>query len=208
MDGTVELLGTISPAIFIDVLAETARSPSASRRARTAVALEQIGSREGLSIAKKGWKSEKDEATRAEWIRALAACGKADKGSIRTVIKAARKDSHPLVRRSGLGYSLPTEDAMEALEKARGGPLAEERDAGVLALALGRSIEDKSLLEKVLESDLEDGSRRTAEAVMGVLEGGPLYPLSGEFKQISESEIDRSRIFFRPVGENLESMGR
>jgi hypothetical protein len=97
---------------------------------------------------------------------------------------------------------------MEALEKALGGPLAEERDAAVLALALGRSIEDKSLLEKVLESDLEDGSRRTAEAVMGVLEGGPLYPLSGEFKQISESEIDRSRIFFRPVGENLESMGR
>ncbi len=211
VDGTVELLGTISPAIFIDVLAETARSPSASRRARTAVALEQIGSREGLSIAKKGWKSEKDEATRAEWIRALAACGKADKGSIRTVIKAARKDSNPLVRRSaliGLGYSLPNEDAMEALEKALGGPLAEERDAAVLALALGRSIEDKSLVEKVLESDLEDGSRRTAEAVMGVLEGGPLYPLSGEFKQISESEIDRSRIFFRPVGENLESMGR
>ena len=38
--------------------------------------------------------------------------------------------------------------------------------------------------------------------------GGPLYPLSGEVKQISESEVERGRIFFRPVGENLEAMGR
>lgn len=211
VDGTVELLGTISPANFIEVLAETARNPRASRRARTAVALEQIGSREGLSIAKKGWKSEKDEGARAEWIRALAACGRTDKGSIRTVIKAAAKDDNPLVRRSALialGYTLPNEGAMEALQEALGGPLAEERDAAVLALALGRAREQKALVQRVLDSDLEDRSRRTAEAAMGVLEGGALYPLAGEFKRISESEIERGRIFFRPVGENLESMGR
>lgn len=211
VDGTVELLGTISPANFVEVLAETARSPSASRRTRTAVALEQIGSREGLSIAKKGWKSEKDEGARAEWIRALAACGRTDKGSIRTVIKAAAKDDNPLVRRSaliGLGYTLPNEAALEALQEALGGPLAEERDAAVLALALGRARDQSGLVQAVLESDLEDGSRRTAEAAMRVLEGGPLYPLAGEFKRISESEIERGRIFFRPVGDNLESMGR
>ncbi len=211
VDGTVELLGTVSPANFIEVLAETARSPSVSRRLRTAVALEQIGSAEGLSIAKKGWKSEKDEAARPEWIRALAACGRSDKGSIRTVIKAAAKDDNPLVRRSaliGLGYTLPNKDALKALEEAIRGPLAEERDAAVLALALGRAWAQQGLVQEVLDADLEDNSKRTAEAAMRVLEGGPLYPLSGEFKRISESEIERGRVFFRPVGDDLDDLGR
>lgn len=211
VDGTVELLGTISPANFIEVLDETARSPSSSRRLRTAVALEQIGSPDGLSLAKKGWKSEKDEAARPEWIRALAACGRSDKGSIRTVIKAAAKDDNPLVRRSaliGLGHTLPNKDALKALEAALQGALAPERDAAVLALALGRARDQRSLVQGVLDSDLEDQSRRTAEATMAVLEGGPLYSLSNEFKRISESEVERGRIFFRPVGENLETMGR
>ncbi len=211
VDGTIELLGTISPANFIEVLMETARSPSASRRLRTAVALEQIGSAAGLTLAKKGWKSEKDESARPEWIRALAACGRSDKGSIRTVIKAAAKDDNPLVRRSallGLGYTLPNKDALKALKVALAGPLAEERDAAVLALAMGRARDQRGLVEAVLKADVEDRSRRTAEAALAVLDGGPLYPLSGEVKQISESEVERGRIFFRPVGENLEAMGR
>ena len=82
--------------------------------------------------------------------------------------------------------------------------------AGLLPLfnMSSRARDQASLVQGVLESDLEDGSRRTAEAAMRVLEGGPLYPLAGEFKRISESEIERGRIFFRPVGDNLESMGR
>lgn len=211
VDGTVELLGTISPPLFIEVLEETARGRSPSRRARTAVALEQIGSEEGLSIARKGWKSEKDDAVRAEWIRALAACGRADKGSVRTVVKAAAKDDSALVRRSaliGLGHVLPSDDALEALQEAIGGPRAEERDAAVLALALGRAREHVALVEAVLESDLEDASRRTAEAALAVLQGGALYDLEGEVRRVSESEIGRGRIFFRPVAADLESMGR
>ena len=211
VDGTVELLGTISPATFIEVLEETARSKSPSRRARTAVALEQIGSAEGLSIARKGWKSEKDDAVRAEWVRALAACGRADKGSVRAVIKAAAKDDSDLVRRSaliGLGHALPDESALDALREALGGRRAEERDAAVLALALGRSREHAALVEAVLASDIEDRSRRTAEAALAVLQGGPLHRIEGEVKRVSESEIERGRIFFRPVGRDLESLGR
>lgn len=200
IDWTVGLMGQVSTSAFIDVIAGQATSDRASRRAQVAVALEQLGDPDGLKSATRGWKKEKDPAVKAEWILGVAACGCDDRGAIRTVLKAARKDKDDRVRRSailGLGHVLPREEAREfLLERVAKGP-DDERDAAVVALALGRCTEARAALDGLAEAELEAASREKLEAALAVLDGGNLHLIEDAFKELSGSELQRGRLFFR-----------
>lgn len=200
VDGAIGLLGQYSTEDFIEVLGKEAKSDRPSRRSQVAAALEQIGSPEGLAIAKKAWKKEKSDGAKAEWIRALGACGCSDKGTAKVILKAIEKEKSSLVRKSAIlaaGYLLPSDSVAEVLEElARSGPVG-EREAAILALALGRSTASTEMLTTLKESDLAPETLEVVDAALSVLGGGNLYLIGGLAGKITESEIRRDRVFFR-----------
>ena len=200
VDGVISLMGLASTSTFLDSITAEATSERAVRRAQVAVALEQLGDPDGLSAAMKAWKKEKDPSVRPEWIRAIAACGPDDKGALKAVLKAAEKDKDELVRRSailGLGHALPQERALEFLREQLSEAAPPDRDAAVLALALGRCVEARGEIAALAEGDLEPGSVEIVEAALSVLDGGNLYLIEDHVRRISESELGRGRLFFR-----------
>ncbi len=211
VDGTIALTGLISPALFLEILEDAASSNSESRRAQVAVAYEQFGSPEGLATVKKALKKEKVASVRAEWARALGACGRGEKSVAKALIRAARKDKSARVRRSaiiGLGHVLPEASAQAFLEETvtAGGGL--EREAAIVALALGRAVSARGVVAAVSEEDIEASTAGAVDAALAVLDGGNLHLIEAEVRRISESEIDRGRIFFRATGVVLPGGGR
>ena len=211
VDGVVGLMGLISTSTFLDAITAEATSERAVRRAQVAVALEQLGDPDGLSTAMKAWKKEKDPSIRPEWIRAIAACGADDKGALKAVLKAAEKDKDELVRRSailGLGHALPQERALEFLREQLAEAAPPDRDAAVLALALGRCVEARGEIAALAEGELEPESTEIVEAALSVLDGGNLYLIEDHVRRVSESELGRGRIFFRSTGSSFDGGGR
>ena len=200
VDGAIGLLGQYSTEGFIEVLEKEAKSDRVNRRAQVAVALEQIGSVEGLKIVKKAWKKEKDDVAKAEWIRALAACGWSDKGTVKTILKVIDKEKSLFVRKSAIlaaGYLLPHDDTADVLETlARSGDEG-EREAAILALALGRNVASKEMLTGLMESGPGTETVTAVEAALSVLDGGNLHLIDQLVAKVSESEIRRDRVFFR-----------
>lgn len=200
VDGAIGLLGQYSAEGFIDVLEKEAKSDRVERRAQVAVALEQIGSVAGLKVAKKAWKKEKDDAAKAEWIRALGACGWSDKGTVKTILKVIEKEKSLFVRKSAIlsaGYLLPNDAAEEVLESLVKSGDEGEREAAILALALGRNVPSKELLTGLMESGLAPETQSAVEAALSVLDGGNLHLIDQPVAKVTESEIRRDRVFFR-----------
>ncbi|MEM9383372.1 MAG: HEAT repeat domain-containing protein, partial [Planctomycetota bacterium] len=136
LDGVVGLAGALSTAAHVELFEDAAKSSRASRRAQSAVALEDLGRPEGLAAAKKAWKKEKDVAVRSEWARALGACGRGQASVAKALVRAARKERSARVRRSailGLGHVLPEPSALAFLEETVREGSGLEREAAILA---------------------------------------------------------------------------
>ena len=203
IDGTFELLGTISSKRYIEVLEAFATHNRASLRARVAVAFEQIGHPDGLSTVKKALKKEKDDEVRAEWVRALGACGFGQKSALNTLAKLAEKEKDDRVRRNAilaLGHLLPAEGAFDFLTELLGTADGEDRSAAILALALGRATGARELIAGFEEGEDDEDVLKLIRRSLKVLDGGNLYEIQSSFSLISESEVGRARLFFRPGG--------
>ncbi len=202
IDGTFELIGGSASPKYLECLEKFASHNRASLRMRVAVAYEQIGDTEGLSAVKKALKKEKDDDVRAEWVRALGACGRGDKSTSKTLVRIAEKEKDDRVRRNAilaLGHLLPDEGAEEALVELATGGEGDDRWAAVLGLALGRSIGARGLIEGMGEGENDEDILKIIERSLRVLDGGNLYEIQSSCALISESEISRWRLFFRPV---------
>jgi hypothetical protein len=200
INGSLAIIGNMSTPRFLELLEKYAERPSANTRAQVAVSIEQIGHPDGVSIAKKGLKKEKDDAVRAEWVRALGASGRNDKATGRSLIKLAQKDKDPRVRLNAilaLGHVLPdagARDFLVDLAELGGG---EAQLAAVLALGLGRDRESVDLLTKLSKEDPGDVLKTHLDIVLRVLNGANLYELEVLFKNLDGSNLDRKRVFFR-----------
>ena len=211
IDGTFELIGLSASKKYLQCLKKFASHNRASLRMRVAVAYEQIGDPDGLSEVKKALKKEKDDEVRAEWVRALGACGRGDKSTSKTLVRLAEKEKNDRVRRNAilaLGHVLPEEGALEALlEIARDGE-GDDRYAAVLGLALGRAEAGRGVMERMREGEEDGELSELLERSLAVLDGGNLNELQSSFKLISESTLDRWRLFFVPVPAGFGADGR
>ncbi len=200
-DGTIGLIGNLSPERYLDLLKKFADRESQSTRARVAVALEQIGSARGLSMAKAGWKKEKNAEARPEWVRALGGCGWNNKSVARTLIKVAQKDKDPLVRLNAilaLGHTLPDEGARKFLLEVADLNGGEEQLAAILAFGLGRDRRVVDLLEKMRPEGADpDPFREHLDAVLKVLAGADLRVIEPLVRALDGSSIRRDRLFFK-----------
>ena len=203
IDGTFELLGTISSRKYLDCLEGFSTHNRASLRARVAVAYEQIGHSDGFAAVKKALKKEKDVEVRAEWVRALGACGFGEKSALSSLVKLAEKEKDDRVRQNAIlaiGHLLPSDDALEFLTELVGSAEDEDRSAAVLALALGRATEARELIAGLEEGEEDEDVLKLIRRSLRVLDGGNLYEIQSSFSLISESDIGRARLFFRASG--------
>lgn len=218
-NGTIGLIGTLSPERYLSLLKEFAGEPNETTRARVAVALEQMGSARGLNMAKAGWKKEKHADARPEWVRALGACGWNNKSVARTLMKIVQKDKDLRVRLNAvlaLGHTLPDAGAREFLMEFADLSGGEEQLAAILALGLGRDRQAIGFLEKLraertepeaeADADADAGEDEAAtadplrvhlDAVLKVLAGADLSELESLVGAIDGSDIKRDRLFFR-----------
>lgn len=160
-DGTIGLIGNLSPVRYLDLLKDFADRNGHSTRARVAVALEQFGSARGLSLAKTGLKKEKHADNRPEWVRALGACGWNNKSVARSLIKLAEKDKDVRVQLNAvlaLGHTLPDAGAREFLMELADLSGGEQQLAAILAFGLGRDREAVEFLEKMRAERTQAGS--------------------------------------------------
>lgn len=206
IDGTFELIGLSGSPKYLECLEKFSSHNRASLRMRIAVAYEQIGHTDGLSTVKKALKKEKDDEVRAEWVRALGACGRGDKSTSKSLVRLAEKEKDDRVRRNAilaLGHLLPDEGALEALMSLAEEGEGDDRWAAVLGLALGRASEGRGLMERMKEGEKDEDILKIIERSLQVLDGGNLYEIQSSFRLISESEIERWRLFFRPVPQGF-----
>jgi len=204
IDGTFELIGGSASPKYLECLKKFASHNRANLRMRVAAAYEQIGHTDGLSAVKKALKKEKDDDVRAEWVRALGGCGRGDKSTSKTLIRLAEKEKDDRVRRNAilaLGHLLPEEAAEETLMQIAEEGEGDDRWAAVLGLALGRATGARELIEEMKEGEDDEDILKIIERSLRVLDGGNLYAIQSSFALISESEIARWRLFFRPVPE-------
>jgi len=212
IDGTFEFIGLVSPPKYLKSLKQFSSHNRASLRARIAVGYEQIGDPDGLAVVKKALKKEEDDEVRAEWVRALGACGRGDKSTSRALVRLAQKEKDSRVRHNAilaLGHVLPEKGALEALMELAADGEGDDRWAAVLALALGRagcweSNEVRELIEGMKEGEDDEVVLKIIERSLRVLDGGNLYEIQSSFSVISESELYRGRLFFRPSAPDPE----
>jgi len=200
LDGTIHLVGLSSTALYLPALEQFAEHRRAELRRQVAVAYEQIGSPLGLSSVKRALRKEKDDGVRAEWVRALGACGRGQKAVARTLVRLAEKDRVAHVRSSAilaLGHVLPEPGAEAFLaELAReGAPPA--RHIALLALALGRARGAEPLCAQLAQDEADEESAEVARVALAVLRGeANTLSLREPIDALVPSPVDRWRIFF------------
>lgn len=209
IDGSFEFIGMASTAKFLPVFEQFCSHNRAGLRARIAVGYEQIGHSDGLVAVKKALKKEKDDDVRAEWVRALGACGRGNKSVSKTLVRLASKERNDRIRRNAilaLGHVLPEKGALEQLTELVEEGEGDDRWAAVLALALGRELGSRELIEGLKAGEKDPELLEIIDASLRVLDGGQLHEIQSSFEDISESIHKRWRLFFHAVGEAPEDL--
>ena len=147
---SLHTIGTIAPARFWEVVELFAEDDTDEVRHEAAVALEQLGARDGLKLAKQGWKDEERGALRGAWLRALAASGAVDKATRKTLLKVVGGEDEPRELRAAaafaLGYLERHDDVREAWSTLLEGDDGGLRVAAACGVALAR---DEAMLGAV-----------------------------------------------------------
>ena len=168
---------------------------------QAAVALEQLGEPAALKLVKRQLRKEKVANVRAEWLRALGACGRGDARVARQLLAVAEDDDDDArVRRNAvlaLGHVLPEPSAKQFLEHTATYALDELREVAVLALALGRSVESRAVIDATQDGEPQAQLLAVREAALHVLDGGNLVELEPHVGRVSGSDVPRPRLFFR-----------
>ena len=143
-------VGVIAPARFWEVVELFAEDELDELRHEAAVALEQLGAEDALKLAKRGWKDEERDALRGAWLRGLAACGAADKGARKTVLKAALDGDEPRELRAAAAFALGYLEHHDDVRAAWTGLLEGDDPVLRVAAACGAALaRDEAMLAAV-----------------------------------------------------------
>jgi len=199
LEGTVHLIGVLSPARFTVVLADLTKNASDGLRREIAVAFEQMGAPEGLKTVKSQLAKEKDHAIERCWLRALGACARDDKGARRTLLQAASKGKDQLRRRNAmiaLGYLAPDEDVHALLRTSLASGHVDDRLAAACAMAISRDVRFVPDLQAALAEVQKGDQQRALQRALDVLEGGNLQVIERVVSEVAGDELRRERVFF------------
>ena len=67
----------------------------------------------------------------------------------------------------------------------------------MLALALGRQVDARDLIEEVGNIKVSAGDRGYIDQALSVLDGGNLYEIEAQVEDVSGSGVGRPRLFFK-----------
>ena len=201
----LRLIGRLSPPPFAAVLEEHAKDERPEVRNEVAVALEQLGSASSLKAVRAALKREKDPRVERNWVRALGACGYADRSARRALLKLAAREKDELLRRNAifaLGYSLADEDVAETLVELLTDDSPPARQAAACAMALSREARYVEPLRAAMMASGEDATdgdpetRAVLRRALNVLRGAPLASLEETVGQLCGARVPRPRVFF------------
>ncbi len=192
-------IGEVSPPSYWEVCAEFISSGEDVLRKDAVVALEQLAAPESLKVIRSAVKKEKDPMIRKNLYRALGTAGNADKGVRKILLKEATDKRNELWRLNSiiaLGFLAPDEDVDELLRvtfEEKEGP---DQVAAVLSMAITRNTDWLEVLKaKEKDAATSEELRETLKTSIEILEGGPLWKLVPDVKQVASDEIVRRRSF-------------
>ena len=197
---TLHAIGNLSPTRFWEAVGEFSNLDKASDRREVAVALEQLGARQALKMAKAGLKKEKDSDLEASWVRAVAACGAKDKGTRKTILKLATGEGSTDLRASAafaMGYLQRGDDVREVWNELLQGSSAPLRVAAACGAALARDELAIPGIRTALDGLTDDDvNKESLQRTLDVLKGGDLYVIQQDVERVTKDPVDRERIFF------------
>ncbi len=197
---TIHTIGEISPPSFWKALVDFEKIKDPEVRMEIAVALEQLATPQALKLAKAGFGREKDERARHLWIRALAACGAADKTSRKKVLGLCEDESDPRMCANAtiaLGYLAPHPDVRERLIARLSSISSDLRIAAACAMALSYDDGYVEALSAAHELCAEGAEKEALERALKALREGGIYRLEEDVARVTGSDLRRRRIFFR-----------
>lgn len=195
----VHQIGMISPASFWEALAEVIEDPDPLMRAEVAAALEQLGAEDALKIIRKALGAEKDLRAEQDFLRALAACGRADASARKKILQHV-KDKDAGIRHNalyGAGSFHDSKEAAEALLEAFASTDALDSQAALLGLAAAHAAGFAGHVEKLsLSKQAAAETAGLAVRVLAVLRSeAPLSGLGEEVVRVCGDTVRRERFY-------------
>ena len=167
-----------SPPVWHTVVVDYVDEKDNDLRAAAIDCLGALGSPKALSALQQQWRVEKEPALRLSLVRALAACGPADKATaslLKSVVEDRKQPS--ALRRLAVIVSVTLADKKVVERIAQ---LAFDDDdvavraAAAFLVASRRDVSLRPLLRSMLASEKDDAQRALLEAADKAMEGGPL----------------------------------
>lgn len=197
---TIHTMGEISPPSFWKAMADFEKIKNSEVRMEIAVALEQMATPQALKLVKGGFSREKDERVRHLWIRAMAACGAADKTSRKKVLELCEDESDPRMCANAtiaLGYLAPHPEVRERLIARLSSLSSDLRIAAACAMALTFDDGYVEALSAAHERCAEGPEKEALERAVKALREGGVYRLEEDVARVTGNDLRRRRIFFR-----------
>ena len=129
--------------------------------------------------------------------------GADDKSARSAVIKAAKDKKDDVLAANALfalGLHASDKKAWAEIETGLSHSSARRRQAAALGLALGRASDRIEAVKAAREAEQDEEVQATLDAVLTVLEGGPITGLAEIAAKVTDSEIPRPRFFGGQTG--------
>lgn len=153
------------------------RLPEVNVRALAADALESLAHPKALPAIKKAWGTEKVEAVQGSLLRAMAACGPTDRGTMATIDKVLKGGKSEALRaQATLAAALlaDREAVTEALSRALRDESPLVRGAAAYAVAWRRDRALQGVLDSVRLTEADAATRSLFDAAFEAIRGGSL----------------------------------
>ncbi|MAW61881.1 MAG: hypothetical protein CMJ94_13775 [Planctomycetes bacterium] len=196
-------MGAVSPEAFAPTLERFLSFPDTEIRLEATVALEQIGNPKLVKELRKLYGKEDSARVRAHMIRAIGIVGADDKSARSAVIKAAKDKKDEVLAANALfalGVHATDKKAWEGIAEGLAHESARRRQAAALGLALGRATERLEAVREARKAEKNAEVQATLDAVIAVLEGGPIEGLAETVAEVTDSAIPRPRFFGGQTG--------
>lgn len=201
-------MGAVSPPSFGPTLESFLKFPDTEIRLEAVVALEQIGYEKSVKELRSVYGKEGSARVRAQMIRAIGIIGADDKSARSAVLKAAGDKKDDVLAANALfalGLHAADKKAWGVLEEAFSHESTRRRQAAALGLALGRATDRLEALKTARKAETNAEVQATYDAVIAVLEGGPIAGLAETVAKVTDSEIPRPRFFGGQTGAEEEA---
>lgn len=199
----IRAMGAVSPASFAPLVEDFLKHPDDEIRMEAVVALEQLGNPKSAKELRSVVKKEDSAAIRAQMMRAIGIVGAEDKSARSTVMKAAKdKKDEELAANAlfALGMHAADDKVWAQLEESLQEGSARLKQAAALGLALGRSTAHLERLRDLRKAEADKSVAATYDAVLAVLEGGPIAGLAEAVAEVTGNDIPRPRFFGGQTG--------